>query len=81
MGRTGAPRPCVEIRIVDDDDREVRAGEVGEIVARGVTVMNGYWNRPEENAVRQRGGWHHTNDLGRREADGSISASSDRRPA
>ena len=35
--------------------------------------MNGYWNRPEDNAFRQRGGWHHTNDLGRREADGSLS--------
>jgi acyl-CoA synthetase (AMP-forming)/AMP-acid ligase II len=35
-------------------------------------VMNGYWNRPEENQRRARGGWHHTNDLGRREADGTI---------
>jgi acyl-CoA synthetase (AMP-forming)/AMP-acid ligase II len=35
-------------------------------------VMNGYWNRDEINAERQRGGWHHTNDLGRREADGSV---------
>jgi long-chain acyl-CoA synthetase len=35
--------------------------------------MNGYWNRPDENARRQRGGWHHTNDLGRRETDGSMS--------
>ena len=35
--------------------------------------MNGYWNRPDENARRTRGGWHHTNDLGRREPDGSIS--------
>jgi long-chain acyl-CoA synthetase len=35
--------------------------------------MNGYWNRPEENASRQRDGWHHTRDLGRRERDGSIS--------
>ena len=34
--------------------------------------MNGYWNRPEETARRFRNGWHHTNDLGRREADGSI---------
>ena len=34
--------------------------------------MNEYWNRPEENAQRSRNGWHHTNDLGRREADGTI---------
>ena len=59
--------------MVDEDDRDVAVGEVGEIVGRGPTVMNGYWNRPEENALRQRDGWHHTNDLGRREADGSIS--------
>jgi long-chain acyl-CoA synthetase len=34
--------------------------------------MNGYWNRPEVNAERLRGGWHHTNDLGRRESDGTF---------
>jgi long-chain acyl-CoA synthetase len=71
-GAHGRPSPLVRLRIVDPDDGEVPAGEVGEITARGPTVMNGYWNRPEENARRQRGGWHHTNDLGRREADGTI---------
>jgi acyl-CoA synthetase (AMP-forming)/AMP-acid ligase II len=35
-------------------------------------VMNGYHNRPELNAARQRDGWHHTNDLGRVEPDGSL---------
>ena len=40
---------------------------------RGPTVMHGYWRRPELNAQRQRDGWHHTHDLGRREADGSLS--------
>jgi long-chain acyl-CoA synthetase len=34
--------------------------------------MNGYWNRPDETAHRFRNGWHHTNDLGRRETDGSL---------
>ena len=34
--------------------------------------MNGYFNRPELNEQRQAGGWHHTNDLGRIESDGSL---------
>ena len=72
IGTHGRPSPVVQVRVVDPDDRDVPVGETGEIVARGPTVMNGYWNRPEENARRRRGGWHHTNDLGRRELDGTI---------
>jgi long-chain acyl-CoA synthetase len=72
-GVSGRTAPGTQVRIVDPDDREVAPGDVGEIVVRGPTVMCGYWNRPELNAERQRNGWHHTNDLGRREADGSIS--------
>jgi len=71
-GGSGRPTPLVQVRIVDPDGREVPPGETGEIVARGPTLMNGYLNRAEINAARQRGGWHHTNDLGRREEDGSI---------
>src|SRR5262245_48098531 len=63
----------VQVRIVDPEGDEVEPGETGEIVARGPTVMNGYFNRDEQNEVRLRDGWHHTNDLGRRELDGSIS--------
>jgi long-chain acyl-CoA synthetase len=73
IGTHGRPSPVVQIRVVDTDDQDVSTGETGEIVVRGLTVMNGYWNRPEENAERGRGGWHHTNDLGKREADGSLS--------
>jgi long-chain acyl-CoA synthetase len=72
LGSHGRAAPGVQVRIVDPDDRDVPDGETGEIVARGPTVMNGYWNRPAETAARLRGGWHHTNDLGRREADGSL---------
>jgi acyl-CoA synthetase (AMP-forming)/AMP-acid ligase II len=72
IGTHGRPSPVIQIRIVDEDDNDVPVGEVGEFAARGPTVMNGYWNRPEENAHRSRNGWHHTNDLGRREVDGSL---------
>jgi acyl-CoA synthetase (AMP-forming)/AMP-acid ligase II len=72
IGTHGKPSPVIQLRVVDEDDHDVPDGETGEIVGRGPTVMNGYWNRPEENAVRGRGGWHHTNDLGRRETDGSL---------
>ncbi len=73
LGAHGRPSPLLQVRIVDEEGRELPPGEVGEIAVRGPTVMNGYFARPEENALRQRGGWHHTKDLGRREADGSIS--------
>lgn len=72
IGIFGRPAPFCQMRIVDADDNDVAPGDVGEIVFRGPTVMNGYWRRPEINARRHRSGWHHTNDLGKREADGSL---------
>ena len=72
IGSHGRASPVVQVRLVDEDGDEVPDGETGEIVARGPTVMNGYWNRPELNERRSRRGWHHTNDLGRRESDGTI---------
>jgi long-chain acyl-CoA synthetase len=73
LGSSGRPAPMAQVRIVDPDGNEVPPGEVGEIVARGPTVMNGYFDRDALNAQRSAGQWHHTNDLGRREDDGSIS--------
>jgi long-chain acyl-CoA synthetase len=60
----GQPVLGVEIRVVDHEDRDVPAGEVGEIIARGPNVMKGYWNRPEISAEVLRGGWMHTGDMG-----------------
>jgi len=71
-GPHGRVAPLTQLRVVNESGSDVPDGDVGEIVLRGPTVMNGYWNRTELNAERQRGGWHHTNDLGRREADGSV---------
>jgi long-chain acyl-CoA synthetase len=73
LGRNGRSAPNTQLRILDDAGRELPSGEVGEICVRGPTVMHGYWRRPELNAQRRREGWHRTNDLGRREADGSLS--------
>jgi len=72
-GAAGRTSPWCLTRLVDADGNEVAPGETGEITARGVTAGAGYWNRPELNAARCRDGWWHTNDLGRREADGSLS--------
>ena len=72
LGFTRRPMPFAQVRIVDPGGQEVPAGEVGEIVARGPALFTGYWNRPELNAAKFRGGWHHTGDLGRRQQDGTI---------
>ena len=71
-GSSGRPSPWVQVRIVDPAGNDVPEGETGEIVARGRVLTNGYHNRPEVNAARTRNGWWHTSDLGKREADGSI---------
>jgi acyl-CoA synthetase (AMP-forming)/AMP-acid ligase II len=73
VGNSGRPSPVVAVRLLDPDGNEVPQGETGEIAARGPQVMTGYRNHDDETARRQAGGWHHTNDLGRREADGSLS--------
>ncbi|SFJ77378.1 long-chain acyl-CoA synthetase [Streptosporangium canum] len=71
-GFAGRPSPLVQVRLLSSDGSEVPSGEVGEICARGKSLFSGYFNRPELNAEKTRGGWHHTGDLGRREPDGTI---------
>jgi acyl-CoA synthetase (AMP-forming)/AMP-acid ligase II len=71
-GRHGRASPLAMVRVADPSGNELAVGEVGELWVRGPIVHAGYWNRPELNARRQRDGWWRTNDLGRRETDGSI---------
>jgi long-chain acyl-CoA synthetase len=68
----GFPRTDVEVRVVDDDDRPLPAGEVGEVVVRGGVVMAGYWRQPEATAEALRGGWLHTGDVGSFDDDGFL---------
>jgi long-chain acyl-CoA synthetase len=72
VGSIGLPFPSTDAKVVDPDDpaRELAPGEVGELVVRGPQVMKGYWNRSEETLQTLAGGWLHTGDMARVDADG-----------
>lgn len=59
-----------EMKVVDEDDREVADGETGEIVLRGPNILKGYYKNEEATAMAFRAGWFHTGDIGYRDADG-----------
>jgi long-chain acyl-CoA synthetase len=71
-GSVGTPVDMVEMRVVDEQDRDVRPGAWGEVVFRGPNVMLGYWNRPEETRTAMRSGWFHTGDVGYTDDDGYL---------
>jgi long-chain acyl-CoA synthetase len=71
-GSVGTAIPNVEIRVVDEQGREVPPGTPGEICVRGPNVMAGYWNRPEETAQAMRSGWFHSGDVGYTDEDGYV---------
>ena len=72
MGSVGLPMRDVELRLVDDDLREVGSGQVGEIVYRGPFVMRGYWNNPQATVEAFAGGWFHSGDLATRDDEGYL---------
>lgn len=59
-----------EMRVVDDDDRDVPDGSLGEIVLRGENILKGYYKNPDATATAFRNGWFHTGDIGYRDEDG-----------
>jgi long-chain acyl-CoA synthetase len=64
-GTIGVPLPSTEMRIIDDEGRDVPQGQPGEIAIRGPQVMAGYWQRPDETArVMLPGGWFRSGDIG-----------------
>lgn len=71
-GCAGKPGPLVEIKIVDEFDKEVETGKVGEILVRGPLVFHGYWGEEELTRHTFREGWHHTGDSGRMDEEGYL---------
>ena len=72
LGSVGTPQPGMEVRIADADDVSLPAGTVGEVLVRGPTVMQGYWQNPEASAAALAHGWLHTGDVGCLDADGYL---------
>src|SRR5678816_1994475 len=59
-----------EMRVVDENDKDVEDGTLGEIVLRGENILKGYYKNPTASAEAFRNGWFHTGDIGYRDADG-----------
>ncbi|MCV3210823.1 acyl--CoA ligase [Mesorhizobium sp. YC-39] len=71
-GSCGVPCPFRECKIVDEEGREVGAGEVGELLVRGPGIMLGYYNNPEATASVFADGWFKTGDLFRVDEQGHF---------
>ncbi len=69
---TGRAVPFAWMEIMDDDGKILPPGETGEIVVRSTIVMQGYYKRPKETKEVSKFGWHHTSDVGVKDARGFI---------
>lgn len=62
-GSIGLPAPSTNVKLVDDDGKEVPKGTPGELLVKGPQVMEGYYNRPDETAKVLKDGWLKTGDV------------------
>jgi long-chain acyl-CoA synthetase len=71
-GSIGIPVSDTDSKVVDIDtgQRDLPAGETGELVMRGPQIMMGYWNKPDDNKVSLRGGWFYSGDIASMDPDG-----------
>ncbi len=72
IGSVGRVIPTIQARVVDEEMNDVAPGEVGEIVYRGPTMMQGYWNNPQADADAFAGGWFHSGDMVRVDDEGFV---------
>ena len=71
-GSVGLPLPDVDVKVIDDEGKNLPVGEVGELLVQGPNVMGGYYNKPQETNQTLRDGWLYTGDLARIDQDGFI---------
>jgi long-chain acyl-CoA synthetase len=68
----GQPLIGVNIRVVGKEGRDVPIGEVGELMASGPNIMQGYWNKPEQTAEVLKDGWYRSGDMGYMDEEGYV---------
>ena len=69
----GLPLPSLRLRVVDEKGNELPAGEAGELLVRGPSLMKGYYRQPEQTARVLRDGWLHTGDVAVMDGEGMVS--------
>ncbi len=72
LGSVGIAQTGIEIRVGGPDDSPLAAGEIGEVLVRGATVMRGYWGNADATAKTLANGWLHTGDVGTLDGDGFL---------
>jgi acyl-CoA synthetase (AMP-forming)/AMP-acid ligase II len=72
LAAAGRPGPGVALRLIDDEERDVPVGTVGEILVRGAQVMSGYWDDEPATTETIRDGWLRTGDVGRLDETGLL---------
>ncbi len=71
-GSAGLPALHCQVRVVDDNDRDLPPGSDGEILVRGANIMRDYWNNPEQTARALSAGWYRSGDIGHFDGDGYL---------
>ena len=72
LASAGKPLPFVDVRIVDDDSRDVPDGEIGELIVRSEVGFTGYWNAPDKDRETIRDGWIYTGDMANLDDGGYV---------